>query len=138
MAIEHPRLLRRIEFAVVVITLIVMATGLLCLMFIAAGHAAKESDVELRRTLARLAWMSFALAALVFLVLAWLVIRYVSHYLRQRKAKPQPTPYLDAWALAGERFKLPPDTPETLADLGIGGHEDKREERGGDGDSREE
>ncbi len=53
MAIERPRLIRRIEFAVMVITLMVMATGLGCLMFITAGHAADEPDSDTRKMLAR-------------------------------------------------------------------------------------
>ncbi len=127
MAIERPRLIRRIEFAVMVITLMVMATGLGCLMFITAGHAADEPDSDTRKMLARLAWMSLALLALVVVVLAWLVIRHAALRLRERKTKPAPTPYVNSWALAGKRIQIPPDAPETLADLGIGEDDDSDE-----------
>jgi hypothetical protein len=36
-----------------------------------------------------------------------LVIRYLSYRLQLERGKHEPTVYVDAWRLAGERFRLP-------------------------------
>ena len=52
-------------------------------------------------------------------VFVWLVVRRVSVRMRQRRRPAEPTPYLDAWALAGQRFKLSPEDEKALAELEI-------------------
>jgi membrane protein implicated in regulation of membrane protease activity len=117
MAINRPSTLRSIDFAIAAISLAVIGTSLGCLVFIAIGHASTASEPAVRRYLLRLAWISLTLLLFVVLVFAWLVVRRVSARMRERRRTPQPTPYLDAWALAGQRFKLSEEDERALAEL---------------------
>ncbi len=42
---------------------------------------------------------------------AVLVIRYFTHRMRSLQLKHPPTPYVDAWKIAGERLEVPADDP---------------------------
>ncbi|MCJ7545188.1 MAG: hypothetical protein MUP47_11635 [Phycisphaerae bacterium] len=119
MAIDRPSVLRSVDFAIVAISLAVIGTALGCLVFITTGHAAAATDPNVRRYLLRLAWISLTLLLFVVLVFVWLVVRRVSLRMRQRRQPAEPTPYLDAWALAGKRFKLSAEDERALAELEI-------------------
>lgn len=119
MAIDRPSVLRSIDFAIVAISLAVIGTALGCLVFITTSHAAAATDPNVRRYLLRLAWISLTLLLFVVLVFVWLVVRRVSLLMRQRRRPAEPTPYLDAWALAGKRFKLSAEDERALAELEI-------------------
>jgi membrane protein implicated in regulation of membrane protease activity len=119
MAINRPSVFRSIDFAIVAISLVVIGTALGCLVFITTGYAAAEKDPNVHRYLARLSWIALTLLLFVVVVFAWVVVRYVSLRLRQRSKLAEPTTYLDAWALAGKRFKLSAKDEQDLADLEI-------------------
>lgn len=57
---------------------------------------------------------------LIFLTFctALLVIRYFSHRIRRLQGRHGPTPYVDAWKLAGQRFKLPEEDASGQTDTG--------------------
>ncbi len=128
MAINRPSVFRSIDFAVVVISLVVIGTALGCLVFITTGHAAAEPDPNVRRYLARLSWIALTLLLFVVVVFVWMVVRYVSLRMRQRSKLAEPTTYLDAWTLAGKRFKLSPKDEQELAELDIDRDSDRDEE----------
>jgi membrane protein implicated in regulation of membrane protease activity len=137
MVINRPSVFRSIDFAIVAISLVVIGTALGCLLFITAGHAAAEPDPNVRQYLARLSWIALTLLLFVVVVFVWMVVRYVSLRLRQRSKLAEPTTYLDAWALAGKRFKLSAKDVQDLAELEIGedGDQDEEEDKpGGDKD----
>jgi len=87
--------------------LIALCVGLGVLAAMTADAAA-ETEGAVRQYLLRLAWLALALLGLAVVMLGWLTVRYVNFRLGQhRRAKP--TRYINFWALAGERFKLPPE-----------------------------
>lgn len=129
MAIDRPSTLPSIDFAIVAISLAVIGTALGCLVFVTADHAAATTDPATRRYLARLAWMSLALLMLVVVLFVWLVVRRISARVRHRRRPAGPTPYLDAWTLAGQRFKLSSEDAKALEELEI--------EPRGDGESNQ-
>lgn len=119
MAIDRPSILRSIDFAIVAISLAVIGTAMGCLVFITAKHATVTTDPQVRRSLARLSWYAFTLLLGVVVLFIWLVVRRVSLLMRQRRRPAEPTPYLDAWTLAGKRFKLSAEDEQALAELEI-------------------
>jgi membrane protein implicated in regulation of membrane protease activity len=138
MAIDRPSVLRSIDFAIVAISLMVMATALGCLMFVAIHYAGVATDPHVRRYLLRLAWVTLTLLLLLVFLFIWLVVRRVSWRMRQRRERSQPTPYVDSWALAGERFKLTPQQERELDELEIDlPGADGQAESDGDGNPRD-
>lgn len=119
MAIDRPSTLRNIDFAIVVISLAVIGTALGCLVFIAANQATATEDPDLRRSLARLAWIALTMLLFVVVVFIWLLARRVFGRLREQRRRAEPTPYLDAWTLAGQRFKLSAEQERELDELDI-------------------
>jgi membrane protein implicated in regulation of membrane protease activity len=119
MAMNRPSTLRSIDFAIVTISLAVIGTALGCLLFITADQAAAAADPRVRRYLLRLSWITLTLLLLLVVLFAWLVARRVSLRLQQRRRPAEPTPYLDAWALAGQRFKLSAEQEKELDELEI-------------------
>ncbi|MFA6134300.1 MAG: hypothetical protein WC869_09840 [Phycisphaerae bacterium] len=107
---KESRLLRSVDFAILAIVLVGAGVALGALSYITASFAATETNPATRRFLARLAWMSLSLALLLMVVLAWVWIRHVR--VRRALKMPEPTPYVDAWELAGKRFKLSPQQRE--------------------------
>jgi len=67
--------------------------------------AADLADTEVKGYFLNVAWILLALMLLAVLMLIWLAIRFVGNYLRLQK-RGEKTPYVDAWAEAGKRFKL--------------------------------
>jgi hypothetical protein len=135
MAMNRPSILRRIDFAIVVISLVVIGTALGCLVFITSGYAAVEHDPNTHRYLARLSLISLILLLFVVFVFAWIVMRYVFLRLQHRGQPGRPTPYVDAWTLAGKRFKLSAEQEQELDELEI---EPPRPEDKGDRDEGED
>lgn len=94
-----------VSFTILIASLGAIGLGLAALTFMATRQAEAVSDTEMRRFLARLAWLSFVLLALTLVVLFWTVARLLRA--RMRSDGPfEATPYVNAWALAGKRFKL--------------------------------
>ena len=104
MEIEKARKIQTINFVILIITLAAIAAGLAVLIGLTTRAAAAVDDAQAQRLLARLAWVSVALLALTLIVLLWMVMRFVRR--RFRPPGRSCTPYVDAWALAGQRFKL--------------------------------
>ncbi len=107
---EHVKKIKTITFTVQVTWLLVGVILLSVLIFVLTeGIAVKELWVQ--RWLLRMAWLSAALLGLTLVLLLWAVVRYVKFrtYAAQRS---RPTPYVDAWALAGKRFQLDDEEEE--------------------------
>ena len=68
----------------------------------AAGGA---EDVLVRRFVGRLAWFSLALLGLTAVLLFWSLVRLFRSRVPPRRGRIR-TPYVNAWELAGKRFKL--------------------------------
>jgi amino acid transporter len=98
-----------LNFAAVVIMLTAMGAAMGAMAYITASQAAAETDPNLRRNLARLAWMSLTLLLILVVVLTWTIIRHISARRSGNVTKPAPTPCIDAWKLAGRRFRLSAD-----------------------------
>jgi hypothetical protein len=112
--VEQRNILRSVDFAVVAVLLAALGAGLAALLYITSCQASVETDPNTRRYLLRLAWLSLAMLLLTVLIFTWVVVRYAAY--RFRRSKPrQPTPYVDAWALAGQRYRVD-EHPEDVGD----------------------
>ena len=111
MEIDRKRTLRAASFAVVVVMLTAICVGLAAMVAITT-QGAKQADGAARAYFYRMAWLSLALLALSVIVLVWVVIHHVSGRLGRKSPHP-PTEYVDAWALAGKRFKLEEDEEDS-------------------------
>ena len=107
MALGPAPLYRALDFAAVAVVLIALCMGLGVLAAMTAD-AAGETEGPVREYLIRLAWLAVALLGLAVVMLGWLTVRYINFRLR-RRGPAKPTRYINFWALAGERFKLPPE-----------------------------
>ena len=107
MALGPTPLYRALDFAALAVVLIALCMGLGVLAAMTAD-AAGETEGPVREYLIRLAWLAVALLGLAVVMLGWLTVRYVNFRLR-RRGRAKPTRYINFWALAGERFKLPPE-----------------------------
>jgi hypothetical protein len=95
------------RFGGLIVSLLVLAGGMGALLWITLDQAA-AADNERRRGMLMIAWMSLAMLTLSLLLLLWAVLRWVRA--RQGPLKrAEPTPYVDAWSLAGQRMQTPPD-----------------------------
>ena len=98
-----PRL-RVVRFVVVAGGLCAMAVCLgVLLMLVLRQAQAVEGDA--RHYLVRLAWVCLVMLLLTLLILLWVAGRFVLDLMRAQRP-PEPTPYVDAWAEAGRRFRL--------------------------------
>ncbi|MHC4294409.1 MAG: hypothetical protein ACYSTL_02365 [Planctomycetota bacterium] len=114
MEIEDREKVRISHFVVTVVLLvgIVVGTGVLIAMATQAGSVTE--DVVMRRLLGRMAIVLFVLLALALLLLLSSVMRfYRARHMRLPRTR---TPYVDAWALAGKRFKLENEQSESELD----------------------
>jgi hypothetical protein len=126
----------------VIIGLVIICIGVGSMMFITIDAASSAKDPSARKLLARLSWMSLVLLCLAMLMTVWVVLRHVRNRLRNDLSKPsEPTPYVNAWELAGKRFQLnednEPEDPDYLPDTeegpdegGLDGEEDQDGEDG--------
>ena len=113
---------RIINSAILIVTLIAIASGLVVLTLLTSHAAAQMQDVRAQQLLARLAWVSLTLLAVTCILLLWAAMRLYRSGIFETKPHKR-TPYVDAWALAGKRFqlsddeKIPPDEdPENPAE----------------------
>ena len=95
---------RTVSFLVLVAMLLIGSAILLAGLWILEGAIA-SADPASRSGLARLAWVFASLIGLNLLLLIWAAARY-ARFRRQRSRSKKPTPYVDAWAAAGERYRL--------------------------------
>ena len=110
MEIDRQRTLHAASFAVVMVTLTAVCAGLVA-MIVITTKGAKGSEGATKDYFYHMAWLSLAMLALNILVLAWMAIHRVSGRLGRRSAR-QATEHVDAWALAGKRFKLEEDADQ--------------------------
>jgi hypothetical protein len=102
---------RSVSFGLVIVGQVAIAAGLVAMLVITIQGAVAISDPDARKLLLRLAWLSLLLLLLMLLLMVWAVIRHIRY--RLRPAPPfKPTPYVNAWELAGKRFKLEDDDTE--------------------------
>jgi len=121
MEMNEYKKLRTVNSIILIVSLAGTTVGLGVLVWLTARGAA-QAEGDLRRYLARLAWLALALMSITSVLLMWVVIRLISSKLFVRENR-SPTPYVDAWSLAGQRLKLPPDQE---------GDEDKDSQEGGE------
>jgi len=104
MEIEQTNRLRIAGFVVLTGALVLILAGCAAMLVIAT-RAAALADPHTKRVLARLAWLAAAILGLALLLLLWAVMRFVANRIRPRGQRT-PTAYVNAWAVAGQRFKL--------------------------------
>jgi len=104
METEPVKALRRINFLVLIISLGTVAAMLGALLAVLT-QAMAGADPSTKTFLARMAWAVLAVLAGTLVLLVWVMTRYIAYRLRPRETR-KPTEYVDAWALAGKRFKL--------------------------------
>lgn len=134
MEIDRQGTLHAVSFVVVIVVLTAVCAGLVTMIVmstqrareaqVARGAVGAEEVEGANKTVGakvpggakenyyyHMAWLSLALLALTILVLVWMVIHHVSRRLGRRSPR-RTTEHVDAWALAGKRFKLEEDADE--------------------------
>ena len=104
METDQPTWLGTVKYIVLALLLAAMAVALGAVVVYAA-RGAQAAGPEKREYLYYLAWTCLVLLGLVVVALVWIVARFVAY----RAGPPRPwsrTPYIDAWSLAGKRFRL--------------------------------
>jgi len=94
-----------VSFGFVVIGLLALAAGLIAILIIAMQGAMQFQDLPTRKLLLRLGWLSLVLLMLTLILLIWAVLRHVRYRLRAAEP-PVRSEYVNAWELAGKRFRL--------------------------------
>ena len=120
---------RAINFTILTVSLVAIAVVLVGMLFVTAAAAAHASDHRTKRLILTLAWTSFAALGGTVLLLMWVVIRWIRYRLQPEEPR-EPTPVVDAWAEAGERYQLDEDDQ----DEGGEGQEDRRGKPPGNSD----
>ena len=108
MEVDRQRTLHAASFAIVVVTLVAICAGLAAMIVITTRGAREAAEGPKESYYYRMAWLSLALLALTVIVFVWVIIHHISGRLA-RKSPRQTTAHVDAWALAGKRFKLEED-----------------------------
>lgn len=101
-----------------IVSLAVVATGMGCLLYVMLTSVEQVKTLH-RPGLMRLAWLTLAVLGATLVLLLWAVIRAVG--MRLRPEHKGPTPYVDAWSIAGQRAcapKPPEDQSEGSDDDG--------------------
>jgi len=137
MAIDDDSRQRSASLAVI-IGLLIICIGVGSMMFITIEAASSAKDPAAKKLLARLSWMSLVLLCLAMLMTVWVILRHVRNRLKSDLSKPsEPTPYVNAWELAGQRFQLnednEPEDPDYLPDTDET-EDDEDDENGDEGD----
>ena len=108
MEVDPRRTSRALSFGLVVLGLVAISAGLIAMLVITTQAAGTTTEPRTKNLLAHLAWLSLALLSLTLVLLVWAVMRHVRYWLRPvRRARS--SQYVDAWALAGKRIKVPED-----------------------------
>ncbi len=90
------------------------------LIVMASRAGASAENAAMRKILARFAWVSLVVLSFAIVLLFWAVMRFYRERHPPRRERTH-TPYVDAWSLAGKRFKLEDDEQEDWADSGESG-----------------
>jgi hypothetical protein len=105
MALTASSASRSVSFTFVVLGLVCIAAGQAAMLLITTRAAGEAGEEATRRLLLRLAWLSLVLLCLTLLLLLWAVIRHLRYQFRAELPVKR-SKYVNAWALAGERFRL--------------------------------
>lgn len=101
-----------INSAVLIVALAAIVGGVTYLMLSSLQAAAHVADPLTKRILVRLAWVALLLLALAVILLVWAIMRLIRSRISFRRSHSR-APYVDAWALAGQRVQLDEeDMPE--------------------------
>ena len=90
----------------IAITMLVAVAGAQIYQIALATTVAGKIDLPERKYIHRLAWQALVVLSVDLVVLFWLAVRFFTARGRLRDVHQSRTPYVDAWAAAGERFKL--------------------------------
>ena len=104
MEIDRSKTLSVLRHAILAVCLAAIAVGLGVMVFLAARQI-PEAVGPKRKYFSYVALTSVLLLGATLVALGWVLIRLVTDRLGARKARSV-TPYVDAWSLAGKRFKL--------------------------------
>ena len=85
-----------------------------CLLSVSV-RAVADADPNVQKGLARMAWLSMVVLGMSLLLLSWVLLRWIIYLVRPRQHAPH-SPYINAWSLAGERFKLDRDDQDDDAE----------------------
>jgi len=99
---------RAINFTILTVSLLAIAVVLAAILYVTITTAIQAPDRRTKRLVLTLAWTSLAALGGTLVLLLWVVIRWIRCRL-QPEAPHGPTPVVDAWAEAGERFQLEED-----------------------------
>lgn len=132
MEIEPQARGRTVRFVILAIGLLAMAVMLTVLLHLTLAAAHQMEGVR-QKYLARLAIVVLVMLGMTLVMLVWLATRFIID--RLRPSHHAPTPYVDAWAAAGKRFKLAED--DDVGDL-EGDTDEGRDEEDGEGDGEED
>ncbi len=105
MDLDDPNRMRTVNFVVLLVMLGILTAGLGSLTYLAIDAAAQAGSDNMQKLLARLAWVSLSMLCITLLLLFWIIMRFFRRRFRSSHPASE-TPYVDAWSLAGERFKL--------------------------------
>jgi hypothetical protein len=94
-----------VDVALVTVVLVAVAVGLGVQIAI-ASRAAVEASPPAQRHFGRLARIALLLLAIDLLAMFWLGIRVLALRFRSREPRQGRVPYVDAWSVAGKRFRM--------------------------------
>ncbi len=112
------RAARIVNLVVTVVLLLILAAGLGVIAILSAQVAAHVGSGADRHLLGWLSAVAMTLLSLVLVLLFWVIVRHVRARLSAGGEK-KATPYIDAWAESGKRFKLDKeeDEPQNPEDI---------------------
>jgi len=105
MDIERHRRAGAVSWAIA-ITMLVAVAGAQVYQIALATTVAGRIDLPERKYMHRLAWQALVVLSTDLVVLFWLTLRFFAARGRRREAHRSETPYVDAWAAAGQRLEL--------------------------------
>ena len=99
--------MRTVSFVVIVLLLLAAAGGMTAVLVALQDRIASAETAE-RQGLVHLAIFMAAMIGATAILLLWAVLRYIRFRLWARDERHS-LPYVDAWSVAGQRFKLKPE-----------------------------
>ena len=122
------------------VILVTMGAVLATLLVVMLNAAAATPQTQTRKGLMILAIICLAVLAVTVVLLVWTIVRYLAMRAEAAAMTHTKTEHVDAWELAGKRFRLSdddPDAPEVDGDANDGGGEDRPDgEQGEDTQTR--
>ena len=105
MEVENYRTFQRINYTLLVGSLVLVSSGLTGVIWITAS-AYGGADEETRQRLYQLAWVATVTLGITLLLLMLVILRWIRLRLKPPTKLPE-THYIDAWSEAGKRIHLP-------------------------------